>query len=155
MLCDHHSAYTWQLNNCKRTVLYNFLQREGTSRDLQPNLQQEDMNDGMWMHVKSKRPKFQIGMSFFFPFRSQLQVIEDGQFKLRWLIYRYLQSDHGTYERVLLQQIASLQTNGIKWTLLAEQNIRFLSRRRRMNKPAWFREEKERILWQMFMIGCD
>ena len=57
--------------------------------------------------------------------------------------------------KVLLQQIASLQTNGIKWTLLAEQNIRFLSRRRRMNKPAWFREEKERILWQMFMIGCD
>jgi len=21
--------------------------------------------------------------------------------------------------------------------------------------PAWFREEKEHILWQMFMIGCD
>jgi len=58
--------------------------------------------------LHKKRPKFQIGLGFFFSFRSQLQVIEDGQFKLRWLIYRYLQSDHGTYERVLLQQIASL-----------------------------------------------
>jgi len=37
-------------------------------------------------------------MSFFFPFRSQLQVIEDVQFKLRWLIHRYLQSDLETYE---------------------------------------------------------
>jgi len=44
----------------------------------------------------------------FFSSRSQLQVIEDGQFKLRRFIYRYLQSDLETYERVLLQQIASL-----------------------------------------------
>lgn len=53
------------------------------------------------MHAKSKGPKFPITMRFF-PFQSQLQVIEDEQLKLRRPIYRYLKSDLETYERAML-----------------------------------------------------
>jgi hypothetical protein len=49
---DHHSAYSWQLTQLQRTVLYNFLQRD---LEIWNRIYSRKMHEGMRMHARSKQ----------------------------------------------------------------------------------------------------
>jgi len=68
MFCDHHSAYTWQLKNCKRTVLYIFLQLEGTLKRFATQFTEgrQDRRNVNACYIKKTKVSNRFGFFLFF-----------------------------------------------------------------------------------------